>query len=262
MQFWPKKHKPQYAANETATNGVLLLGDSHCRSFFNHPLLGPFVDGNGVERKLYCHKIRGASMTGFGRRKSSLALRSTTHRLVKKYRNYCSHTVYAFGQVDVELGLYYRWLQNTETFDPHILFEEIIDKYLQTILSFRTKTTPIIKGINQTVLESHKTSVHYVSQILSKSDTTKTNSPELQKLLEIYPSYAARKTISDDFNHMLKAKSEQNGIRYFDLNSQLVDPKTNSVYYAYRPAGTGHHVVDSMKIRQIYKQGLAQALFN
>ncbi len=262
MKFWPRKHEPQYDAAETAINGVLVLGDSHSRSFFNQPLLGPFIDAGGVERKIYCHKIRGASMTGFGRRKSSLALRSVTHRLVKKYRNYCSHTVYAFGQVDVELGLYYRWLEGGKYFDPNDLFEEIIGKYIENILKFRTKTTPIIKGINQTVLEDHKTSVQYVSRVLHKPKHTDADNPHFQKLLEIYPPYEARKAISNDFNHLLKTKSENAGIRYFDLNSQLVAPETNSVYYAYRPAGTGHHVLDSIKMRQIYKDALAKAVAN
>ncbi len=260
MKFWPGNHEAQYEVAETASNGVLVLGDSHSRSFFNHSLLGPFVDGNGEERQIYCHKVRGASMTGFGRRKSSLALRSITHRLVKKYRKYCSHTVYAFGQVDVELGLYHRWLERSDVFDPDDLFKEIIDKYIQNILSFRTKTTPIIKGINQTVLEDHTSSVDYVSHALRKNKKTKIDIQKLQKLLEIYPSYEARKSIGNDFNDLLRSKSESNGIRYFDLNSRLLDPETKNVRYSYRPAGTGHHVVDSIEMRQIYKEGLAEAL--
>jgi len=261
MAVWPVDHRPKFDPASTGTNGVLVLGDSHCRSYAKHHSLPKFIDKKNVERQLYFHRIRGASMSGFGRRKSSLNLNSAVHKLIVNYQSHVEFNVFAFGQVDVELGLYYRWLTKPELVDPFDLFEEITTRYIENIMSFNARATPIIKGINQTMLADQPASIRYVSRVIHQNETdAEIVKNQSDKLISIYPEYSVRKMLSIEFNKMLAQNAAKSGMRYFDLNSIIADPVSGDILDIYQPATWDHHLVDSIETRKISRDCLAKVI--
>ncbi len=200
-------------------------------------------------------------MTGFGRRSSALGVQSRALRLVRTHEHLCGITVFAFGQVDVELGLYYRWLFKDAKIDALAFFEEIIDIYIRNITEIASSARPIIKGINQTVLVDQNRAVAYVSRIISENSATPTQAKELAKTLAtLYPEIQRRLELTTQFNQILRDYAKKYDLTYFNLNQHLIDPKTRRVKEIHSPADHDHHIVDSIDIRKLHLAMLLKAL--
>ena len=258
----PKKrdHSPQYNPKSNEKNGVLIIGDSHCRGFINHPMIGPFQDGKGIERALYCHVFAGSSILGFGRRISAFQKKGRVHKIMRNYRGRISHVVFAFGQLDLDLGLYYYLLENNGALDIENHLNMVIRTYLDRIQEYSNSTIPIIKGINPTVLVSPGHSEKYVSRVITENESDpiqiKLKGKILQKLLH---TIEQRNELASQFNKNLESQAIKQGVKYFDLNEELVNIDTNSINDIYCPAGQDHHIVDTIATRKLNRHYLAAA---
>ncbi len=227
--------------------GVLVLGDSHAKGFFAH---GNRPYGASEDITIYGQAITGATVTGIGRLRSALDVNKRVRALIEQHLANCRHVVFAFGQVDVELGLYYRWVVKDEMVEPEVLFTEIVAQYIRNIKEMSQGITPLIKGINQTVLIRQNHAIRYTSRILLENEADQ--SPLTARLRAVYPSYDVRLYISNLFNEVLAKAAAAAGIGYFDINAAIVDKETGEVKDAYCPNFSDHHIVNSVQAHRIH----------
>ena len=238
--------------------GVLVLGDSHAKSFFQQGHV-PEIPGQNIS--IYGAAINAASVTGFGRMRSSLNLNTRVREQIEQHRDMCQHVVFALGQVDVELGLYYRWVVKDEMVDPEVLFAEIIDLYINNINDMCGGLQPTIKGINQTVLKKQSHARYYASRIIIEKDHyLKQIAPLKARLRAVYPSYDVRLTISNMFNEILARAAQKADIPYFDINDSIVDKETGEVADAFCPNFSDHHIVNSVETHKLHIKHLKAAI--
>ncbi len=238
--------------------GVLVLGDSHAKSFFPQGQ-GPQIDGQDMS--VYGEAMQAASVTGFGRRRSALNVNAQARKMINEQRQNCQHLVFALGQVDVELGLYYRWVVKDKMIEPETLFHRITEKYINNVKAISGSLRPIIKGINQTVLKRQPHALGYTSRIILENESDPERVAALKvKLREVYPSYDVRRFINTMFNDILAAAAAKAGIRYFDINSAIVDKETGEVADVYCPNFNDHHVVNSVAMHNLHIKHLLAAI--
>lgn len=235
--------------------GVLVLGDSHAKSFFPHGQI------HGQNISVYGEAMQAATVTGFGRRRSALNVNARVHTMIKEQQQNCQHVVFALGQVDAELGLYYRWVVKDEMVEPEALFESIVAQYISNIKVLSGSLRPIIKGINQTVLKKQPHALRYTSRIILENEQDPAKITSLKaKLREVYPSYDVRLVISNMYNDILARAAAKAGIRYFDINSAIVDKETGEVADMYCPNFNDHHVVNSVAMHKLHIKHLLAAI--
>jgi len=239
-------------------NGVLILGDSHAESFFPQ---GHNPEAPGQEISIFGAVIGAASVTGFGRLRSALNLNTQVRSQIEQHQDNCQHVLFALGQVDVELGLYYRWVVKDEMIDPEALFSEIVELYINNIKDMSGGLQPIIKGINQTVLRKQSHAFHYTSRIIFDEGRKYLQIAAFRaRLREVYPSYDVRLTISNMFNEILAEAAAKSGIPYFDINGAIVDKETGEVDDAFCPNFSDHHIVNSVKTHKLHIKHLMAAI--
>lgn len=244
--------------SQTPEAGVLVLGDSHAQCFFSQ---GNDAKISGYNISVYGEAMRAATVTGFGRERSALNVNTRVRNMIDKHHHQAQHIVFALGQVDVELGLYYRWVVKDQMIAPEALFSEIITLYLRNISGLRGRLNPIIKGINQTVLKKQPHAFHYTSRILFENTVDPAEISSLKaKLQEVYPSYDVRLFINNMFNEILADAAQKAGIAYFDINDAIVNKETGEVEDAFCPNFSDHHIVNSVSAHKLHIEHLITAI--
>ncbi|WP_157774066.1 hypothetical protein [Pseudoalteromonas atlantica] len=237
---------------------IKIFGDSHSKYFqktLNTEHLRTFL--LGMEKTVY--RFDGSSVKGIGKRASTLNIQSEI------LANVDSHdvVVLAFGQVDVELGYYYKKFikQSRQSFESFT--EECISAYiiLITELLHITKKV-IIKGLNHPVLVGNEITCRYVSRIITENITSEIDSKHIfRELLNNMPSFQSRLNQTMYFNFQLEAMATKLGVGFFSINSCICTP-SGQVEMKYRPATFDHHLVDSIEVREIHHMCLGRALTN
>ena len=238
--------------------GVLVLGDSHAKCFFSQGQ-SPKIHGQNIS--VYGEAMQAATVTGFGRSRSALNVNMRVRKMIQEHHQNSQQVVFALGQVDVELGLYYRWVVKGEMIEPEKLFHSITAQYISNIKALSGSLHPIIKGINQTVLKRQPQALRYTSRIILENESDPEKIATLKaKLREVYPSYDVRRFISTMFNDILADAAAKAGIRYFDINNAIVDKETGEVADVYRPNFSDHHVVNSVAMHKLHIEHLLAAI--
>ena len=238
--------------------GVLVLGDSHAESFFPQGK-SPKIIGHDIS--VYGEAMVAATVTGFGRTRSALNVNTRARNMIKEHRTNCRHVLFALGQVDVELGLYYRWAVKDEMVVPETFFEEIVALYIRNIKEMKGELQPIIKGINQTVLKNQPHALHYTSRIILEREKGSAEVSELKaKLREVYPSYDVRLMLNNLFNEILADGAARAGIPYFDINAAIIDKDTGEVADAFCPNYNDHHIVNSVETHKLHIKHVLAAI--
>lgn len=90
-------------AKAAGTVGVSVFGDSHCSRFaISRQMIACMPLLRAVDLAL--HPFSGGTITGFGKRSSSLGIADKIRTAIRPYDRLL---VFNFGQVDVELGYFY-----------------------------------------------------------------------------------------------------------------------------------------------------------
>lgn len=242
---------------------VLIFGDSHSNYFrvtrdqlSNNPAL--------LEHEFNLLKIRGATISGFGKRNSTLNSQEKLRAAYKKHSpdNIC----FALGQVDIELGYYYRLVVKEEKIDFLKYAEELASSYICFITNFcESLQIPlnkiILKGVNISVLtESRQKAIKYTSKIITENikDPNEINDYK-SKLSIVFPDAITRCSHHISFNNFIK-RELKSGMSYFDINDLIVDPvNAGKCKRRYIPAGMDHHVIDSLEVRDYHISKLIEA---
>lgn len=97
---------------------VQIFGDSHVKYFEPSKYVRPITN---IELEVY--KIPASSIMGLGRKRSTLK----THEKINNYIDNNAISVFAFGQVDLELGYYYKKIIKNENTNHDIFISSLIE---------------------------------------------------------------------------------------------------------------------------------------
>ena len=234
---------------------ILVFGDSHSVYFgLNDELRSINEAFKGVN--LESVAVHGSTILGFGKRKSTLNSRNF---FVEKLQELSpDYVCFALGQVDIELGLYYRLVVKSEPLIVQEYIENLVDAYIAAVESVQAEySLPdraiCFKGINLSVLTHHRPkAIAYTSRIITENIEDKGLIKEYtEKLNDVFPSNIERYKNHLHFNELL-AKKISGRFSYFDINDELRDPgKFGCCRLEFIPARKDHHIVDSLFVREL-----------
>lgn len=237
---------------------IVVLGDSHARYFESSAKLeyhAPWVKRLNVD----VNKIPASTIIGLGKKRSTLNLSSKVDGVLKSHEN--SYRVFAFGQVDLELGFYYKKVVKGEDINLSGFVVYLIGKY-KDFLGRYDNGNLVVKGLNLTVLKHEGFALEYVKRIITenvddKDDVLKAN----LALKEVFDSFSARNSATIMFNNQLKDLACERGWRYFDVNDELSSYSPGKgINDEFIPAGFDHHLVDSVYMRKLHLSALRKCL--
>lgn len=138
---------------------VAVFGDSHSAYFSITPQLRNVLGYNFSSLRVDLKKMKGATIKGLGRRKSSLETNKRVVDFVSSPEfSSIDYLVLAFGQVDIELGYYYsRYVKGDDLgFELHC--RDVVLSYKEFVKSLPVDVRRVVvKGVNVPVLVFGKT---------------------------------------------------------------------------------------------------------
>lgn len=193
---------------------IKIYGDSHSR-IFKKIKLNRF--------KLNVENISGASLIGLPKSNSKLKLRSKIITYLKN--NKPDFLILKFGQVDIDLGYYYRIVVKNENIIKREYVNNLVIKYINFINELSQlypKQKIIIFGINPPSLLDKDSFFKYIKNIILKDN----NSPELEnKLYQSIEPLKQRTNLSKLFNLTCRYFCEMNHIKYTEVFNKLLNSK-------------------------------------
>lgn len=246
---------------------ILVFGSSSTRNFqLTDELKHINPDFRDFEIKAIA--MSGATITGFGKRNSSLNVRDN---LIKAFHDFNpDYLCFALGQTDIELGIYYKRVVKMQEIDISDFIQETTKNYIQYINDITNELKIsnekiLIKGVNPPVITKYRTkSINYTAREILRNDFPISEKKQYKdKLKSIYPSVYERYNNHKNFNLEIKKTSKKHGIeKYFDIDD-IVEDKNNPIHVRseFIAAGMDHHIIDSLFIRECFIRRLIQTIY-
>lgn len=242
-------------------NKILIFGDSHSlyfyKPFYINKLMPALDDINIIVRN-----IIGATIKGFGNRQSTL---NTLNIFKESIRNNSPNViVFSLGQVDVELGFYYRKIIKRDKLSIEDFCNQLVEIYISSVEEVLSevnyKGLVVFKGINNTVLTySQQNAIFYTKKIITENIK---EAKEIEKFTLIlnaeYPNALERVNNHKVFNLFLKNKIKDKYL-YFDINNEI-NNEQGFVKLEHVPSKDDHHLVDSVFIKMLHFRKLMEIL--
>lgn len=234
---------------------VTIFGDSHARYFFCTPLQLRRMSRFRRPFEIRGQPIDAASIAGFRPGRTTLG----TKEIIADALAEADLLVLAFGQVDLELGYYYRLCIKGEALTPGRYVNWLIGLYDDFVsgLGFPRKRV-LLKGVNLTVLTEKQFAVGYISRIIDET------APEAaaKTLQASVLDEAVQNAMHLNYNDRLRAFAEGIGAWYFDINQEIRNhnallPRIDGRFL---PAQADHHVADTLATRNIHLYALEQTV--
>ena len=225
--------KTQRIMSELGYLVVKVYGDSHCQ--------GLFRNFQGCELSFKEMVFHGGTILGLGRRESTL--RSSDK--IKGDIGEGDIVLISLGQVDVELGFYYRKVVKDEEVEFNSFSSMLVDFYISFLSDIKGMCKGVVvKGINIPVLTDEDNAANYISRIITENVSDKgLRCFYYEKLKKTIRSYQERVNDHFNFNNKLKAAARSAGLVYMDINDVLYDENERSIARKYMPNEFDHHVV-------------------
>jgi GR25 family glycosyltransferase involved in LPS biosynthesis len=200
-----------YDMSEMYYKLVTVFGDSHARIFNKLNIKNLLIN---------CNYISGASITGLPRHNSTL---ETKDKIIKylKYNN-CDYLILKFGQVDIDLGYYYKLVVKDIKISKESYIINLICNYsifIKSLLKYISKSKIIIFGINPPSLISKSKCFEYTKKIVL--DDVKLNN----NLYDLIESVEIRTKFSYLFNIKCKEFCKKENIRYTEVYKDFLNEK-------------------------------------
>ncbi|MEM8665438.1 MAG: hypothetical protein AAGF49_15110 [Pseudomonadota bacterium] len=243
---------------QTATCRLTIVGDSHTELFDclnKRPLV--LADGRVVDANVAA--VKGATIRGFGRKRSTLDVKRKSLGAIRPDDD---AVVFAHGQVDIELGYFYRIHIKREALEFDTFAKALAEGYVERILAHPMEAVPIVKGVNLSVLTwSREKAVAFTSQILFETpddeDLRKAMEAELWKA---YPPPEELDRRHRQYNTFLRQACAQRGVAYFDFVDATTDKRTGHVQRRWVPKSFNHHARRKRSLYRIVRRALGDVL--
>lgn len=197
---------------------VCILGDSHVRSLF--------LDYNIFQRNFNLEPtilaISGASISGLRRDTSTLGLKNK----ISSYVGYAnpSVVVFKFGQVDIDLGYYYRRIVKNIDLNFNDFIEDLSKQYISQVSYYAKKYKCLVCGINLPSIFKKPYATTVVGNAITESiDDAEMKSVCIERLSVEIPSIHERTRMSLAFNGLISSECAKRKICYIDFNDYFLD---------------------------------------
>lgn len=231
---------------------IKIFGDSHA-AYFNitDKLRNSFPNLDRIRNRDYSLSVNhDASIKGLGKKKS----RKNIKKIINDSINKNDILILNFGQVDVELGLYYQLVVKEKKIELNNYIEDLADTYKNYLSEFCRKTDKVVlKGLNPPVFRYRNFAVNYISKIITENETDADKIIEKKKVLEsVVFSISESAAASLYFNKLMSEFSTTiSNLSYFDLNDYLI-ADDGLIRHEFIPSGFDHHIIDSLYTRYIH----------
>lgn len=240
---------------------TLVFGDSHARSFYlSSQMLTLRPDLRAFDISM--HMVVGATIRGLGKWRSTLNTSDLIRTTIAEDRP--GAVILCFGQVDLELGLYYSRIVRNEALDPEAFIQDVLRIYREYLAGhLQSGYRLVVKGVNPpTLLYCRETAVEYTDRVITENVfDEKTIALLREKLRRIYPSDDERQGYHALFNARLEALCGEIGADYFDLYDYMTEGG-QSVRPDLISATPDHHVVDTLGVRIAHLDRVLEILKN
>lgn len=242
---------------------ICVFGDSHSALFLQSPF---FAGRLGLKvplpYRITGRAITAASVAGFRPGRSTLMVKDTIREALPSNER----MILAFGQVDLELGYYYRLSIKKETITPEEYIEFLIGIYANFIADLPIKDCRLVfKGANLTSLSPRGFAARYISRIVKEGSSLSPD--EAQALVEPFVlSEDAQNDMHLRFNDALAQFAKQAGHGYFDLVSETGNGSIRNISSVplrladeYRVGALDHHIADTVAARRLHYEAAGRA---
>ncbi|MDO5631859.1 MAG: hypothetical protein Q4G22_08480 [Paracoccus sp. (in: a-proteobacteria)] len=237
---------------------IHVIGDSHSAFFGEMPYYNGRLNlPDPPPFRVDCTAVNAASVAGFRPQASRLNVRRQVADLVQT----CDaggrgRLILAFGQVDLELGYYYRLAIKQEQTDPDSYVDWLAGIYADFIAGIDPARVDLaLKGVNLTVLHPRGFAARYVSRIISDGQTIRRAHAE-KRVAPMILTETEQNRMHLAFNDRLADMAARLGVRYFDVVEQTRDRDADKgvpcLADDYRTAQFDHHMADTVAVRRIH----------
>lgn len=211
--------------------------------------------------------VSGATITGFGKRKSSLDIREKFIDEIESYQP--DYICLSLGQTDIELGFYYKTLIKGEDISPDEYIDNLSKNYSTYVNNLCKelkikKDTIIIKGVNPPVITRYRIKAikYTINEMLKNNFTIEEKQNYISELKKTFPSAYERYSYHKKFNVNIKKTAKIYGYKYFDVDDIVSDPNNQGhVKEEFTFANADHHIIDSLYIRKAFISKLIQTIY-
>lgn len=247
---------PQDAPSLTEKHKITVFGCSHSVYFHASPFYyGRMGFAFPTPYHVVGKVIGAASVAGFRPGVSTLSVRQTILDALPQ----TERLILAFGQVDLELGYYYRLVikQDSLTRDDYVAW--LLGIYRAFLHELPLDDCSLgLKGVNLTALSPKGYAARYVSRIITENGSMGQGEAE-KLLLPIILSEDEQNEMSLAFNRGLAIIAAEMGARYFDLNDRISNGNITGIsavparlHDMHRVAGLDHHLADTVEVRKMH----------
>lgn len=230
---------------------ISVFGDSHSVFFFQPNLLTHRLPKPATPIRVAGKRVGGASVAGFRPHASTLK----TKELIRQNLHDSDGIVLAFGQVDLEIGYYYRKIIKQEPINPKTYIPWLVDIYKNFVKSLPLDHRKLaLKGVNPTTFESSEFVAHDIAPMITPKNEKQWR--YRQKIRDICLSEDEQNETHLSFNQMVKEFAAEMGLLYFDIFSQTTE--NGRVKDIFRPAVVDHHLADIILLRRVHHQALVE----
>lgn len=235
---------------------ILVFGDSHS-AFFRESVATPKTRYLKRGTELTVLPQNAASVAGFRTGKTTLNTKGTIEAVLQRAGGRQT-IVLAFGQVDVELGLYYRMCVKQEALNPTEFLQSVVSDYINFATSLARRHKVVIKGVNPTVMRVGPLNPRLIGMSVTKEIQVPSLRREIMdriSKIDVRPNIVAKR--STDFNAFLSKAAHEAGLPYFDLMGELGDPVARGqCRWDLVPVRLDIHMVDSFLLRDVHLEAL------
>lgn len=236
---------------------ISVFGDSHAVYFGLTEQVKSYSVHNFANIDFDVNVYQGGTIGGFGKRNSTLGI---NEKIIEKLSEFNpDYICFAFGQVDLELGYYYKKYVKGEIISFKEWVCEIVASYFEFIAKFDYPV--IIKGMNPpAIIASRGKALNYTKRIISENVKDNDEAERIsQTLKENFPTDIERVMMSNYFNEVLKSYSEKENVTYFDICDYLTD-SNGMLDVKYIPAKFDHHLTDSVHVRVLHVNAMLSSI--
>ena len=236
---------------------ILIFGDSHMRFFTDTPMIKRATKELSDLVSFNCSVIHGASVIGLGRRQTHLNVRE----IIESSSSIESVCVLNFGQVDLELGYFYRRVVKKESLNYYDWIESLIEAFLSFVHDIKPLFKVIVvKGVNPPAIKNTDLMVTYASRIVLENLSHEPERKDsLNHLRKIMPDVLTRTLVAKHFNRLLQQSMNGVDVLYFDILDDLIDDN-GIISDKFVPANFDHHLADSLYLRKLHRISLVKVL--
>jgi len=194
--------------------------------------------------------IYGASLIGLRGESGKLKVRDAIRGIAKE----SSHLVLAFGQVDLELGYYYRNVIKGEKVSP----TEFVDALISSMRLFFGEVDLgaircALKGVNLTAYNDRAFASRYIGGILSERYAQDAVEEVVKMTRAEFLGEVGQNEMHVLFNNRISSLANERGYAYFDINHYLASKDSRGVPISppvvdptFLSIRKDHHVVKSL----------------